>query len=251
MKPRLYIFAKAPRIGKVKTRLAADVGDVHAWRIYRAMTAKILREMQDPRWHTILYGMETKYKKPESKRVGNRGIKGIKGSVLVNTRSGIARAGNIGMGNAALVNASLGTAELNCDFGGLWPNHIPRLEQCAGGLSERTAMLFEGKGPLSNKGSVITIGTDIPAMKRADIAAGFKALKHNDAVVGPAKDGGFYLIGLNAPASAGLFDGVRWSHKYTRKDMCAAIDGKIAFLRELEDVDDLAGYRRYKRLGRG
>ena len=190
MKPTLFIFAKAPRLGKVKTRLAADIGHVHAVRIYKAMTAKILREMRDPRWDTVLYVTPDKF----------------------------ARA----------------------SFGGLWPRDLPRFTQESGGLSERTARLFTGKGP------IITIGTDIPAMKRADIAAGFKALKHNDAVIGPAKDGGFYLIGLNAPADVGLFDGIRWSHKHTRKDMCAVIDGRIAFLRELEDVDDLAGYRRIK-----
>ena len=193
MKPTLFIFAKAPRLGKVKTRLAADIGHVHAVRIYKAMTAKTLREMRDPRWDTVLYVTPDNY---------------------------------AGEG-----------------FGGLWPRDLPRFTQENGGLSERTARLFTGKGP------IITIGTDIPAMKRADIAAGFKALKHNDAVIGPAKDGGFYLIGLNAPADADLFDGIRWSHPKTRDDMCSAINGRIAFLRELEDVDDIEGYRRYRYVG--
>ncbi len=192
MKPCLYIFAKAPHLGKVKTRLAAGIGKVHALRIYRAMTAKILREMQDPRWDTVLY---------------------------------------VTPDDCAYAN-----------FGGLWPQNLPRFMQNGGGLSERSARLFRGKGP------VITIGTDIPAMRRSDIAAGFKALKKNDAVIGPALDGGFYLIGLNAPVDPELFTGVRWSHAQTRKDMCAAIDGRIAFLRALEDVDDLAGHLRHKAL---
>lgn len=80
-------------------------------------------------------------------------------------------------------------------------------------------------------------------MWRSDLATGFKALKYYDAVIGPAKDGGFYLIGLNAPADPELFDGIRWSHKDTGKNMCAAIDGWIAFLRTLEDVDDLISYK--------
>lgn len=42
-------------MGKAKTRLAADIGRVHAWRIYRAMCAKIFRNCTDPRWNTILY----------------------------------------------------------------------------------------------------------------------------------------------------------------------------------------------------
>ena len=80
-------------------------------------------------------------------------------------------------------------------------------------------------------------------MKRRHIAAGFKALKRNDAVIGPATDGGFWLLGLNAPARPGLFEGIRWSHQHTCKDMCAAIDGAIAYLPSLTDVDDLAGHR--------
>lgn len=54
MRPKLYIFAKAPAMGKAKTRLAADIGKVHAHRLYRAMLSKVIRQVQDPRWETIL-----------------------------------------------------------------------------------------------------------------------------------------------------------------------------------------------------
>ncbi len=189
MKPRLYIFAKAPRLGQVKTRLAAGLGHVHARRIYRAMTAKILREMQGPCWETILYVTPDHY--------------------------------------------------VGASFGSLWPDTMPRFAQKGGDLGQRSARLFTHKSP------TIIIGTDTPTMKRRYIADGFKALKSHDAVIGPAKDGGFWLLGLNALASPGLFEGVRWSHKDTCKDMCAAIDGTIAILPMLEDVDDAAAYRRY------
>lgn len=54
MRPRLYIFAKAPAMGKAKTRLAADIGKVHAHRLYRAMLSKVIRRVQDPRWDTLI-----------------------------------------------------------------------------------------------------------------------------------------------------------------------------------------------------
>ena len=54
MKPCLYIFAKAPAMGKAKTRLAADIGKVHAQRLYRAMLSKVIRRVQDPRWDTVI-----------------------------------------------------------------------------------------------------------------------------------------------------------------------------------------------------
>jgi rSAM/selenodomain-associated transferase 1 len=40
--PALSIFLKAPRLGRVKTRLAAEVGDRHALRLYKLMAARAL-----------------------------------------------------------------------------------------------------------------------------------------------------------------------------------------------------------------
>lgn len=54
MRPQLIIFAKAPLMGKAKTRLAADIGPVHAQRLYRAMTRKIIRQTQSAKWDSVL-----------------------------------------------------------------------------------------------------------------------------------------------------------------------------------------------------
>ncbi len=54
MRPTLFIVAKAPIMGRAKTRLAADIGPVHAKRLYRAMMAQVLRQVRDPRWDTVL-----------------------------------------------------------------------------------------------------------------------------------------------------------------------------------------------------
>lgn len=54
MTPRLYIFAKAPRLGKAKTRLAADIGQEEALRLYRAMMRVVIINVQDEAWTTIL-----------------------------------------------------------------------------------------------------------------------------------------------------------------------------------------------------
>lgn len=50
----LIIMAKTPRIGAGKTRLAADIGKLEAWRINRALQARTLREARDPRWRTLM-----------------------------------------------------------------------------------------------------------------------------------------------------------------------------------------------------
>ena len=51
----LVIFAKAPRMGRVKTRLARDIGTVAAWGFFRHSLAGLLRRLSDdPRWNTIV-----------------------------------------------------------------------------------------------------------------------------------------------------------------------------------------------------
>jgi DNA-binding MarR family transcriptional regulator len=54
MKPRLIVFTKAPVIGGAKSRLAAGIGKVPAWRVYRAMLATLTRKLRDSRWDLVL-----------------------------------------------------------------------------------------------------------------------------------------------------------------------------------------------------
>ncbi|MEM9682375.1 MAG: TIGR04282 family arsenosugar biosynthesis glycosyltransferase [Pseudomonadota bacterium] len=55
MRPQLVIFARSPRLGAVKRRLARDIGDVAAWRFYTSVLNRmVLRLGRDPRWDTLL-----------------------------------------------------------------------------------------------------------------------------------------------------------------------------------------------------
>jgi len=54
IRPRLIIFAKAPLMGRAKTRLAADIGQVQALRLYRAMVSRVLRQIPSPKWDSII-----------------------------------------------------------------------------------------------------------------------------------------------------------------------------------------------------
>ena len=50
---QVVVFARAPRLGQVKSRLAADIGTVGAWRFYRRTLAETLRRIAaDGRWIT-------------------------------------------------------------------------------------------------------------------------------------------------------------------------------------------------------
>lgn len=55
MQKTLVIMAKAPAMGRVKTRLARDVGPVEATRFYRVALARLIRRLaSDPRWRTVV-----------------------------------------------------------------------------------------------------------------------------------------------------------------------------------------------------
>src|SRR6185503_3630709 len=57
---------------------------------------------------------------------------------------------------------------------------------------------------------VIVIGSDCPEVDMGDIQAAWTALLSHDVVLGPATDGGYWLIGLRAPHPE-LFAGIPWS----------------------------------------
>jgi len=53
-KPTLIVFARSPAIGVGKTRLARDIGAVETWRVYRAMSTRLLWRLRDLRWRLVL-----------------------------------------------------------------------------------------------------------------------------------------------------------------------------------------------------
>lgn len=92
-------------------------------------------------------------------------------------------------------------------------------------------------------GPVLIVGADIPALTRNHVAAGFRALGTDDAVLGPTDDGGYWGIGLKrtSPLPPTLFAGVRWSSEHALADTRATLAGlRIAHLPRLHDVDTLA-----------
>lgn len=127
-------------------------------------------------------------------------------------------------------------------FPGVWPKALPRTLQGGGDLGERQARVFAHRAP------VCVIGSDAPQITRSDIAAAFSALKRHDAVIGPAEDGGYWLLALNGPAPEGLFDCMRWSHEETRTDLLRQLSlhglERVKQLRALRDVDEASDLKR-------
>jgi len=86
---------------------------------------------------------------------------------------------------------------------------------------------------------VVLVGTDIPGIRPAHLESAFAALKHKDVVIGPARDGGYYLIGLSGRAPD-LFDRIPWGTGDVLQrtlDFAAASGRSVALIAPLDDVD--------------
>jgi uncharacterized protein len=83
------------------------------------------------------------------------------------------------------------------------------------------------------------IGTDCPALKVEIMAQAFDKLSQHDLVLGPATDGGYYLIGLRRSIPE-LFRGIKWgtSEVFASTQAIAQnLDLNIAYLPTLADID--------------
>jgi hypothetical protein len=157
----LIVFAKAPEPGKVKTRLAHELGDLEAARIYRALGRRVVDRVRGGPYRTIVY-----FDPPEARDDVVRWL-GAPGIELV--------------------------------------------PQPEGDLGARIVRAFERGFELGER--VCAIGTDSPDLDRARVETAFDSLERSGgpaAVLGPATDGGYYLVGLRRPEPR-LFTEIPWS----------------------------------------
>jgi glycosyltransferase A (GT-A) superfamily protein (DUF2064 family) len=105
---------------------------------------------------------------------------------------------------------------------------------------------------------VVLIGSDLPALERADLERAFSALEQRPLVLGPASDGGYWLIGLNRDGFTGagpsLMAGIPWgSDRVLAATLERAQRRQLspALLRRLSDLDtraDLAPWLRRRQV---
>lgn len=182
MKEALIVFVKNPKKGKVKTRLAADIGEEKALKVYCDLISF-------------------------SKSLIYSGL-----NVYV-----------------------FHSPSLLEDF--FWANTQNEL-QVKGDLGVKMSTAIQ---QVLSDGSdkVCVIGSDCFEITQAHIKEAFRALDNNDLVLGPAKDGGYYLIGMKTLQNA-IFEEMPWSHP----DLMQATLSKAKnlnlnyeLLEELSDVD--------------
>ena len=114
---------------------------------------------------------------------------------------------------------------------------VPLEAQPAGDLGHRMRWAFEREGAAGE--AVVILGTDSPSLPPALVDAAFEALTRVPVVLGPACDGGYYLLGLRACAPP-IFEGVPWGTGAVLTDTLAALQRaglRYALLPFWYDVD--------------
>ncbi len=106
--------------------------------------------------------------------------------------------------------------------------------------------------PLANGFSpAILVSADSPEIRESDLMSAFDRLASSDVVLGPAEDGGYYLIGMNR-FHPGLFKGITWSTSTVAEETAAAarslgltlsVVGSCHDVDVIEDLADLARRR--------
>jgi rSAM/selenodomain-associated transferase 2/rSAM/selenodomain-associated transferase 1 len=187
----LVVFAKAPVPGRVKTRLAKDVGSAEAVRIYRTIGRETVDALRHGPWNTRVY-----VDPPTSEGVDH-------------------------------VRKWLGSRGLSYR------------RQSEGDLGRRMAAAIHEC--LDDSPAVVVVGTDTPGLDASCIRSALEALEATDVVIGPAEDGGYYLIGMKRP-NPSLFRGIPWSTSGVLPQTRAAIRRaglRLHLLETRRDVDTL------------
>lgn len=186
----LLIFVKNPEKGKVKTRLAAGIGDEKALEIYKELLS-----------HTCNISSKTNAKK------------------IVFYSEFI-------------------------DQNDLWNNSIFDKQLQSGlDLGEKMKNAFQYAFGLGFK-NVSIIGSDCFDISTEIIEKSFSNLTLKDAAIGPAEDGGYYLIGLNSKQKnkiSSLFKDINWSTSSVFKETIKLINQNswnYDLLPLLNDIDD-------------
>lgn len=243
----LAVFARAPVLATVKTRLARTLGDKLALQLYCAMLRDVMaacelwREIETSVWIA-----HQKFSLEHNTFVENvptpRAVSALETEHRV--LDGELRRDKIW----ELQNAET-SFRAAADF---WNGEIRA--QIGGDLGAKLSDCF---ATLRDEGfaRVVVIGSDAPDLPPQFLRDAFEKLRLCDLVFGPAEDGGFYLVGASCELPHNFFDDVKWSSDQTLRDVLRRaqrfklVVGTLPVWRDVDDENDLRAL--YERLKNG
>ncbi len=187
----VLLFAKAPRPGVVKTRLAAEIGTAAALEAYRCVGRRVVEQVGTS------YPITVWYDPPDA---------------------------------LSEVKAWLGEHEF--------------APQDGADLGARLSHAFSAHLDRGDR-PVIAIGADAPGVTAETIQGAVLALTRSDVVIGPALDGGYYLIGVTRLVPE-LFVGIPWGTADVLEvtvEACRRHHLRLEQLAPLRDLDTAADWR--------
>ncbi|HHT9116310.1 MAG: TIGR04282 family arsenosugar biosynthesis glycosyltransferase [Planctomycetes bacterium] len=216
MENAVIIFLKYPEPGKVKTRLAKDIGNEKACAIYKLLAENVIKNIltKNPGTYDVHIFFTPADKENE--------IKNWLKSIIDNERA----------------------------------FHIQYSPQKGNTLGERMSNAFQQTLQRKDCKRCIIIGTDCPEIDATMIESVFEILKEKDIVIGPCKDGGYYLLGMSGPVPVSfkqgfvpeLFEDIDWStdrvfiqtmEKIQKNNLSCGI---LKTLVDIDTIEDLYQY---------
>jgi rSAM/selenodomain-associated transferase 1 len=190
----LLFFVKYPEKGKVKSRLAAVIGDDSAVRLYKNLVTQMLSTLRKGTFPFYICFFPKNTKKAIQDWLG-------------------------------------------CEY-----RYIP---QNGRNLGERMKNSFVEAFKMGSKRAVL-VGSDIPDLPLEFMEEAFISLKEEDAAIGPAYDGGYYLIGFKEKTfSPQVFERMAWGTERVFEDTMKVLKNlnqrvhTLPYLRDIDTVDDL------------
>lgn len=183
-KTLLIIFYRNPVFGKVKTRLAASVGNKKAMEVYQQLSLRTKTITEGLKMDKIVFYSEA------------------------------------------------------IDLMDIWPNatYLKALQD-GDDLGERMKNAFVA-GFETGYTSICIIGTDCFELTSEIITEAFEELETVDAVIGPAKDGGYYLLGMNK-ANPEVFNNKKWGTETVLKETLNDLEALELLYVKLEELNDI------------
>jgi hypothetical protein len=223
----LIIFTRYPLPGKAKTRLIPAIGAEAAAQLQRKMTEHTLRQAWI--WQA---GID-----PETRqRTGGKTEIWFARSDSRSDSQSDSRSDSRSDSQSDSSEAS-DQQQMQAWLGSQWHYRA----QPEGNLGDRLIQAIQAAFATGMQ-RVVTIGTDCPGLNATRMRQAFTALDQADLVLGPALDGGYYLIGLRQFVPD-LFAGIAWSTATVLQqtvEIAERLGLTVAYLEPLSDVDRAA-----------